>query len=126
MTTPADVLRRRREARAALIDHARQWVDDLDARVELVAAVVVGSVARGDFHDASDVDVIVVAEGLSDNPAARWQQTPPVGWCNRWRGPFRSGARHSVVTIPWPSTRSTMACGCEGMGTPSRLPPATS
>lgn len=33
--------------------------------------VVFGSVARGDFHDESDIDVLVVAEHLPPDPVAR-------------------------------------------------------
>lgn len=42
----------------------RQYVERLSARLPVVAAAVVGSVARGDFNLWSDVDVVVVAEGL--------------------------------------------------------------
>lgn len=43
---------------------AREFVDGISRSIPVIAAVVVGSVARGDFNVWSDVDVVVVAEGL--------------------------------------------------------------
>jgi predicted nucleotidyltransferase len=60
----ADIVARRRREREALIELARDYVTRLAERVPLEAAVVAGSVARGDFNVWSDVDVVVVAEGL--------------------------------------------------------------
>jgi hypothetical protein len=60
----AEALSERRRERARLLGLARTFVDDLVGRVDLVAAAVIGSVARGDFNVWSDVDVLVVAEGL--------------------------------------------------------------
>ena len=59
--------------------------------------MVVGSVARGDFHDASDVDVIVVARHLPSDPAERWSLVAPqhgvvqpVAWtASEWRAARR-------------------------------------
>lgn len=77
----ADVLAERRRERERLIDVAREHVERLSARVEVEAAVVVGSVARGDFNVWSDVDVIVVAEALPartpDRLALLLRDAPP-------------------------------------------------
>jgi uncharacterized protein len=93
MTSPREVIARRRAERAALVRVARAYLAELDLGAAVLAAVVVGSVARGDFHDASDVDVIVVADGLPDDPAARWSLVAPrrglvqpVAWTpSEWR-----------------------------------------
>jgi predicted nucleotidyltransferase len=69
--TPAEVLRRRRDEQEALLDRARRFVGDLDAGLDVRAVVVFGSVARGDFHEASDVDVLVVADALPPRPLDR-------------------------------------------------------
>jgi predicted nucleotidyltransferase len=69
--TPAEVLRRRENERKALLDRARRFADDLDTGLDVRAVVVFGSVARGDFHEASDVDVLVVANGLPVRPVER-------------------------------------------------------
>lgn len=45
-------------------------------RVELCAAAVFGSVARGDFNASSDVDLLVVAEGL---PCDYWERLNALG-----------------------------------------------
>ena len=34
-------------------------------------AYVIGSVARGDFNDASDIDVVIIARNLPKNPLER-------------------------------------------------------
>ena len=54
----------RRVEREALIALAREYLDRLSRRLPVTAAVVAGSVARGDFNVWSDVDVVVVAEDL--------------------------------------------------------------
>jgi hypothetical protein len=66
-----DVLAERRRERERLIDLAREYVESLAARHPVDAAVVVGSVARGDFNVWSDVDVVVVAEGLPERAPDR-------------------------------------------------------
>lgn len=49
-----------------MVTTAREYVSLLAARLDLVGAAVIGSVARGDFNVWSDVDVVVVAHGLPD------------------------------------------------------------
>lgn len=60
----ADPLSARRQAREEMIRAARESVRRLSERIDLVAAAVVGSVARGDFNVWSDIDVVIVANGL--------------------------------------------------------------
>lgn len=60
----ADPLAARREERDRLVELARSYAESLRERLALVGAAVVGSVARGDFNVWSDVDVVVVADGL--------------------------------------------------------------
>lgn len=60
------VVARRRAQRTELIDRARLFATSLDRSLEVVAAVVVGSVARGDFNLWSDVDLLIVAGHLPD------------------------------------------------------------
>lgn len=60
----ADVLSARRRERERLIELAAAYVDGVRQRLPVVAAAVVGSVARGDFNVWSDVDVVLVAERL--------------------------------------------------------------
>jgi uncharacterized protein len=59
-----DALAERAEERERRIRLGRDYVERLSARVPVVAAAVVGSVARGDFNVWSDIDVVVVAEEL--------------------------------------------------------------
>lgn len=85
MTAPtaAEVVARRRQERAALLDVAGRFADDLDQALAVCAVVVFGSVARGDHHRESDVDVLVVADRLPEDPlerlrAAGWPAPYPV------------------------------------------------
>jgi hypothetical protein len=97
--TPDEVLRRRRTEREALLDRARRFADDLDTGLDVRAVVVFGSVARGDFHEASDIDVLVVAEELPTHPLERLAAlgVPPsrvevVAWTpEEWRRAARRG-----------------------------------
>ena len=58
------VVERRRTERRELIGQARRFATDIAASVDVRAAVVIGSVARGDFNRWSDIDVLIIAEGL--------------------------------------------------------------
>lgn len=70
------------------MDQARRWAEGLAARLPVTAVVVFGSVARGDFNKWSDIDVLVVAEGLPpdarDRLALLTADAPPglqpLGW----------------------------------------------
>ncbi len=68
----ADVIARRRAERADLLAKARDYVEQLPAELPLRAAVVYGSVARGDFNRWSDVDLLLVIDGLPDALLDRW------------------------------------------------------
>lgn len=60
----AEALADRRRERERALGLARSYVEQLSLRLPLVAAAVVGSVARGDFNVWSDIDIVVVAETL--------------------------------------------------------------
>ncbi|MDQ3850928.1 MAG: nucleotidyltransferase domain-containing protein [Actinomycetota bacterium] len=62
----ADAVAERVRERERLVGLARDYVAHLAVRHEVMAAAVVGSVARGDFNVWSDVDVVVVVEHLPD------------------------------------------------------------
>ena len=71
MSWTRDPLDDRRAERERLLDLAEAHVDALAGELPLVAAAVAGSVARGDFNAWSDVDLVVVSDALSAEPAAR-------------------------------------------------------
>ena len=71
MVTTADVLARRERERDELLALARGYVERLSLRLPVLAAAVVGSVARGDFNVWSDVDVVVVVEELPERTPDR-------------------------------------------------------
>ena len=55
---------RRHSQRDALLAKARDWAARAGPMLDARAIVVVGSVARGDFNKWSDLDLLVVADGL--------------------------------------------------------------
>jgi uncharacterized protein len=61
-----DALAARRAERDRLIAVARSYAENLQARLPVNVVVLAGSVARGDFNLWSDIDVLVVADGLPD------------------------------------------------------------
>lgn len=67
----AEILADRTRERERLIGLACTYVERLSRRHRVLAAAVVGSVARGDFNVWSDVDVVVVAEGLPERAPDR-------------------------------------------------------
>ncbi len=96
MTHP--VVRRRLAERERAVQVARKWAAGL-AGEGIVAAVLVGSFARGDFNKWSDIDVLVVADSLPEPLSGRLAllgaSAPPglqpIGWtvaelARRWRG----------------------------------------
>jgi predicted nucleotidyltransferase len=58
------VRNQRREQRRVLVERAREFVSGLSPELGVRAAVVIGSVARGDFNVWSDVDLLVIADNL--------------------------------------------------------------
>lgn len=82
------LIQERRAERAHRIDVARRWAGTLPGDLRVVAVVVIGSVARGDFNKWSDLDVLVVAEGLPADMRARLEMLhrgapaglQPIGW----------------------------------------------
>lgn len=73
----AEALRRRERERLRVIGEAGRWASKLPAPV---AAILVGSYARGDFNLWSDVDVIMLSpafEGLGVPERLRRVDAPP-------------------------------------------------
>lgn len=71
MTSPIEARRLEREN---LIEVARSYAASLDKRMDVVAAYVVGSVARGDFNVWSDVDLVVISRDLQERLLDRLMQ----------------------------------------------------
>jgi predicted nucleotidyltransferase len=81
MPTAREAIARRRAEREARLERARAFAGQLPEELGVAGVVVVGSVARGDFHDRSDIDVVVIAEHLPARPVDRLAAlgTPPAG-----------------------------------------------
>lgn len=75
--TLREVVARRRAGRRRLLELAATWARTLDPALGVHAVVVFGSVARGDWHADSDIDVLVVADGFPAAPQARLAALDP-------------------------------------------------
>lgn len=64
-------IQRRMACRRRLLETARRYAQTLSTELAVQWVVVVGSVARGDFHAGSDIDVLVVSEALPAGPLER-------------------------------------------------------
>ncbi|MBA2245792.1 MAG: nucleotidyltransferase domain-containing protein [Gemmatimonadetes bacterium] len=71
------ILDRRRAQRQELLDRAESYVAEVEARFPVRRAVVFGSVARGDFNLWSDIDLLLVIEGMMGNPLERMDAVEP-------------------------------------------------
>jgi uncharacterized protein len=71
------VLGRRRAARDALLERAREFTSGIPPSLCVQAAVVIGSVARGDFNRWSDIDVIVIADRFTERVLDRLTALEP-------------------------------------------------
>jgi predicted nucleotidyltransferase len=58
------VIVRRLAEQEERIQAAAEWARRLQARLAIDAVVVFGSTARGDFNKWSDIDVLVIGDGL--------------------------------------------------------------
>lgn len=65
------VVEARRREQQEMVSRARRYGERLRARIGPLSGFVVGSVARGDFNLWSDIDVVVVADGLPAHPLER-------------------------------------------------------
>jgi len=70
------------------------------------AVVVFGSVARGDWHADSDIDVLVVADGFSATPQTRLAaldprppRVEPVAWTPEEHRSHRRGRNPIAVEV---------------------------
>ncbi len=61
----------RAQEREALIQKARAYAERVRTRLGEARVFLFGSVARGDFHRGSDLDLLVVAPGLPEDPLER-------------------------------------------------------
>ncbi|MFQ6058571.1 MAG: nucleotidyltransferase domain-containing protein [Anaerolineae bacterium] len=66
-------LEERRREREKFVDMARTYAEKLRRRLGKLTAIVYGSVSRGDFNLGSDVDILIISEGLPSHPLERME-----------------------------------------------------
>lgn len=64
-------LEARKLQREEYITLARSYATDLQQELGPLSAVLIGSVARGDFNLGSDLDVLIISDNLPANPLKR-------------------------------------------------------
>ena len=67
------ILEERRKQRERFVGMARTYAEKLRGRLGRLTAIVYGSVSRGDFNLGSDVDVLIISEGLPHHPLERME-----------------------------------------------------
>jgi hypothetical protein len=114
--TIADVVNARRREQAALVELARRFAGSLDVALWVRAVVVLGSVARGDFHAGSDIDV--------RDRGGRAPRTPsrgPRSWARyRPRSRWSPGPKKTGCGLPGPATPYGQSRSREGFGLSGR------
>lgn len=122
------VIARRRAERDALLRTARAYVAELAERLRIRAAIVFGSVARGDFNQWSDVDVLVIAEELPAGVLARLNVlgprpagVQPIAWTpDEWQ---MQHARRNPIAIEAVSKGVWLRGSPEGLSSASATRP---
>ena len=66
-----NVIQLRIKERENLLENAEKYLEKLRERLGPLSGIVFGSVSRGDFNDASDIDIVVIAEELPAHPLRR-------------------------------------------------------
>ncbi len=65
------IQKERLKKREKYIEIAKEYVKNLSKTISIKKAFIIGSVARGDFNESSDVDVLIIAESLPQHPLKR-------------------------------------------------------
>ncbi|MBU7044796.1 MAG: nucleotidyltransferase domain-containing protein [Theionarchaea archaeon] len=65
------VIELRKKERENLLEGAEKYLEKLKKTLGPLTGIVFGSVSRGDFNDASDIDIVVIANRLPDHPVRR-------------------------------------------------------
>lgn len=66
-------LEERQRQRDEFVAMAQTYAEELRKRLGKLTAIVYGSVPRGDFNLGSDVDVLIISEGLPSHPLERME-----------------------------------------------------
>ncbi len=78
------IIEQRRLIREDVIRKAREFTEKVKNCLGKISVVLVGSYARGDFNEWSDIDILIIAEDISGNPLERMDYLigkcpPPAG-----------------------------------------------
>ena len=107
-------LQRREASALSVIEQVRDLAETIRSHRRILFIILYGSFARGDFHEGSDVDLIVVGD-FRERPHKAGRQPPsvlPTSRSNRSATPKKSSPNRSKTKTcsssgPWPR-----ASGC--------------
>jgi predicted nucleotidyltransferase len=66
-------LEKKQRQREEFLEIGRTYAEKLRGRLGKLTAIVYGSVSRGDFNLGSDVDILIISEGLPHHPLERME-----------------------------------------------------
>jgi predicted nucleotidyltransferase len=66
-------LEKKQRQREEFLEMGRTYAEKLRGRLGKLTAIVYGSVSRGDFNLGSDVDILIISEGLPHHPLERME-----------------------------------------------------
>jgi predicted nucleotidyltransferase len=66
-------LRERERQRNKALKKAKTYVSKLRTQINVNAAILYGSMARGDFNLGSDIDVLIISDALPAHPLKRME-----------------------------------------------------
>ena len=68
------IIEERMREREKVINTVKDFAGKLDSIWDKVSVVIVGSYARGDFNEWSDIDVLIIVENEHPNPLKRYNK----------------------------------------------------
>lgn len=66
-------LREREKKRNKALKKAKIYVSKLRTQIDVNAAILYGSMARGDFNLGSDIDILIISDALPAHPLKRME-----------------------------------------------------
>ncbi len=66
------IIRERKKRRRRAIESSKRFIDKIVERFGYLTAIMVGSYARGDFNEWSDIDILIIVDRCDENPLRRY------------------------------------------------------
>ncbi|MEM2928337.1 MAG: nucleotidyltransferase domain-containing protein [Nitrososphaerota archaeon] len=66
------ILEERRKIREEAINKAREFTEEVRKKLGKITSILIGSYARGDFNEWSDIDIVLISPSFPDNILKRY------------------------------------------------------